>query len=66
VAGQQDVVDLAVGVRADLGQLEGAAGLAVGVVRKLERRENKPTWETALGAGGRPRRELRGVHPGAG
>jgi transcriptional regulator with XRE-family HTH domain len=29
-------------------QLADAAGLAVGVVRKLERRENKPTWETAL------------------
>src|SRR5262245_56839381 len=29
-------------------QLADRAGLAVGIVRKLERRENKPTWETAL------------------
>ena len=29
-------------------QLADAAGLAVGIVRKLEQRENKPTWETAL------------------
>lgn len=29
-------------------QLAERAGLAVGVVRKLEQRENKPTWETAL------------------
>jgi transcriptional regulator with XRE-family HTH domain len=29
-------------------QLADKASLAVGVIRKLERRENKPTWETAL------------------
>jgi transcriptional regulator with XRE-family HTH domain len=29
-------------------QLADKAGLAVGVIRKLEQQENKPTWETAL------------------
>jgi transcriptional regulator with XRE-family HTH domain len=29
-------------------QLADKAGLAVGVIRKLERREHRPTWETVL------------------
>jgi transcriptional regulator with XRE-family HTH domain len=29
-------------------QLAEKAGLAIGVIRKLERNENRPTWETVL------------------